>query len=396
MKSTQPYYADDTITLLHGDALACAQSLPDRSVRTIVTSPPYFGLRDYDEDGQIGAEATVEEFVDRLVELFRELRRVLADDGTLWLNLGDSYVSSPPGNKPGEFSTSALTNPSRQNVVNRGNRDKTRLGLPAKNLLMVPARVALAMQADGWILRSDIIWAKTSTMPESVRDRPSSSHEHIFLFAKRPKYFYDHEAIMEDAADSTRARLAQDLEGQAGSTRANGGAKTNGTMKATGRPQLKRAIELATQHGLTDEHMAAIKAVGMSDAGKAQTTQSGTGKNTPEMQRLADEAKEVLGGYYREFLSDGKVNKRNVWSVSTVPFGEAHFAVYPPELIRPCILAGSQMGDTVLDPFSGSGTTGMVATQEGRRYIGFDLNAKFLDLSLNTRFAQPSLNFGAA
>ncbi len=346
------HYSDDVLALHHGDAAIVAAYLPATSVQTIVTSPPYFGLRDYGEDGQIGAEASVAEYVASLVALFHELRRVLADDGTLWLNLGDSYGSG-------------------------------------KQLLGVPWRVAFALQDDGWILRSDIVWAKPSPMPENVKDRPTKAHEYLFLFAKKPRYFYDADAIKETGTGLPAGN------GFARPERRSGGLAGGSAERwlPGDRAQSRRALELAAQHGLTDAHMTAIRAVGMNDAGKAKVTQSGNGKNDPEMQRLADEAKTALGGYYREFLFGGTVNKRDVWTVPPKPFPEAHFATYPPELIRPCILAGSRPGDTVLDPFSGSGTTGMVATHEGRKYVGIDLNADYLDLSLRTRFAEPTLGF---
>lgn len=314
-----PYYEDDTVTLLHGDALDVARTLAPKSVRTIVTSPPYFGLRDYGMEAQYGAESTVQDYVAHLVELFRELRDALTDDGTLWLNLGDSWASRWGSQRD----RSQLHLPDNE----RQRRPRVE-GFVDKQLLMTPARTAIALQDDGWILRSDIIWAKPNSMPEGVADRPTKSHEHVFLLAKSPRYFYDAAAIAEPVADSTVSRLAQsNLANQTGAVRANGGAKTNGNMKAVG-------------NGVTR-------------------------------------------------------NKRDVWTVQTVPFADAHFALYPPELIRPCILAGSEEGDTVLDPFSGSGTTGMVATQEGRKYIGIDLNSDYLDLSLRTRFAQPTLNMGA-
>jgi DNA modification methylase len=280
------YYDDGMVQLHHGDAAAVAATLEPRSVRTIVTSPPYFGLRDYGEAGQIGAEETLTEYVDRLVGVFRALRDVLTDDGTLWLNLGDSYGSD-------------------------------------KNLLMVPARVALALQEDGWTLRSDIIWAKGNPMPEgTATDRPTKAHEYLFLFAKSRTYYYDADAIAEDRATKGTGRLL-------------------GTSGAQG-------------------YNAA--------SGKHRDASGGFPATSP----------------FR--------NKRSVWTVNPTPFPGSHFAVYPPELIRPCILAGSAPGDTVLDPFSGSGTTGMVATQEGRKYVGIDLNRDYLDLSLRTRFAQPFLN----
>lgn len=288
-----PYWADDTVTLHHGDALTIARTLPSASVQTIVTSPPYFGLRDYGEDGQIGAEESPAEYVARLVALFHELNRVLADDGTLWLNLGDSYG-------------------------------------PGKQLLGIPWMVAFALKADGWILRSDIIWAKRNLMPEAVTDRPTKAHEYLFLLTKRPSYYYDADAIRED---STPEQEAHNLK-------------------------YAKEYEVHTERA-------------------AETGQPGNVNN--------------IGIHSRP--GKGGRNKRSVWTVSAQPFPGAHFAVYPPELIRPCILAGSRPGDTVLDPFSGSGTTGMVANWEGRKYVGIDLNADYLDLSLRTRFAAPTLNF---
>lgn len=308
----KPYYQDDAVTLYHGHALDCARNLVDGCVQTIVTSPPYFGLRDYGADGQMGAESSLDEYVAGMVTLFRELRRVLSDDGTLWLNIGDSYAGS---GAPGGVSKTLVG--TQNSVMSAGNL-KPKPGV-RKNLLGVPWRVAFALQADGWILRSDIIWAKPNPMPESVTDRPTKSHEYLFLLAKSPRYYYDAEAIAEAEA-----------KGSAGS---------------------------AFHTGKSAKH---------------------------QLQRASTKVR----------VDDGKRNKRSVWAVATAPFPGSHFAVYPPELIRPCILAGSRPGDVVLDPFSGSGTTGMVATQEGRKYIGFDLNADYLDLSLGTRFAQPVLNLG--
>lgn len=310
------YYDSDDVQLHHGDALEVARTLPDGLARTIVTSPPYFGLRDYGEDGQIGAEASVGEYVARMVELFRELRRVLADDGTLWLNLGDSYNA-----KPGQRKVTDKAGSKQQ--TKRGSTGAPSIsegGVPAKGLLGIPWRVALALQDDGWILRSDIIWHKPNPMPESVTDRPTKAHEYLFLFAKSPHYYYDIDAIREphehpEVSHVSRARPERGFPGQADVARA-----------------------------------------GLHPLGR---------------------------------------NRRSVWEVSTVPFPGSHFAVYPPELIRPCIRAGSEPGDIVLDPFSGSGTTGAVATFEGRKYIGIDLNRDYLRMSLETRFLQPSLPWEA-
>lgn len=316
------YYDSDDVQLHHGDALDVARTLPDGLARTIVTSPPYFGLRDYGEDGQIGAEASVGEYVARMVGLFRELRRVLADDGTLWMNLGDSYSGD---GRTGRNDAAWKGGPER--MANATSRD-----LPAKNLIGIPWRVALALQDDGWILRSDIIWAKPNPMPESVTDRPTKSHEYLFLFAKSPRYYYDADSIREPHPD--KALYQQEV------------ARRNPHRpgKAAGAP--------------------------------GQSKQSGMAAGLRELNALG-------------------ANKRTVWTVPTVPFPGSHFAVYPPDLIRPCIRAGSEPGDIVLDPFSGSGTTGAVATFEGRKYIGIDLNRDYLRMSLETRFLQPSLPWEA-
>lgn len=284
---TEAYYDDGFVQLYHGDSASIAHTLATGSVQTIVTSPPYFGLRDYGNDTQIGNEKTLDEYVNRLVNLFRVLRNVLADNGTLWLNLGDSYSNGGP-----KFDRSS------------------------KNLLGAPWRVAFALQDDGWILRSDIIWMKPNPMPESVGDRPTRSHEYIFLFAKSKRYYYDSESIKTIAKTGYNSRESK--QPRFGGNKQNGGATYSGN----------------------------------------------------------------------EYVPNGMANKRDVWEVATAPFPGSHFAVYPPELIRPCILAGSARGETVLDPFSGSGTTGMVAVQEGRKYIGIDMNQEYLELSLRTRLAR--------
>lgn len=324
------YYDGGDIRLYHGDALEVARTLPSESVQTIVTSPPYFGLRDYGEDGQIGAEGSLTEYIDRLVTLFRELRRVLKDDGTFWLNLGDSYAGAGYGNHDinGQAWKDAAGLDRRSNRQQSLKKALEAEGIRPKNLMGVPWRVAFALQADGWELRSDIIWAKRNLMPEAVTDRPTKAHEYIFLFAKNPRYYYDADAIREDS----------DPEQQAHNER------------------YAKEYKAHTERAAT-------------------TGQPGNVNNV---------------GIHSRPGKPGR-NKRSVWTVSSVPFDGAHFAVYPPELIRPCIRAGSRPGDTVLDPFSGSGTTGAVATFEGRKYIGIDLNREYLDLSLRTRFQQPTL-----
>lgn len=369
-----------TVDIRVGDCRTLLAAMEPQSVHCCVTSPPYFGLRDYGVDGQLGLEATPDEFVEAMVAVFREVRRVLRDDGTLWLNLGDSYAGSWGARGRGDGTNAARPDLEVKHGTGAPNRHGfPSLGVKPKDLIGIPWRVAFALQADGWYLRQDIIWNKPNPMPESVRDRCTKAHEYIFLLTKSPTYYYDADSISETVSDTSIARWSQTrISEQAGSNRVPG--KTNGTMKAVGgmrRPQAIRAVELAKQHGLTEEHIAAIRSVGISDAGKAKVTTNGVGKNDPRIQALADEAKAVLGGYYREFLIAEKRNKRSVWTVSTKPFKGAHFATFPPDLIEPCILAGCPEGGTVLDPFGGAGTTGLVAKQHSRNAILLELNPEY-------------------
>lgn len=353
-----------------GDCLETLRTLPDQSAQCCVTSPPYFGLRDYGRDGQIGLEATPDAFVAKLVEVFREVRRALRDDGTLWLNLGDSYCS-----QGGEYAThvnqvgvgagqrqwregaARADGDVRADGNSRRNRNGTVApGLKPKDLIGIPWRVAFALQADGWYLRQDIIWSKPNPMPESVRDRCTKAHEYLFLLSKSPRYYYDAEAISEEVADSTVERLTQPtLEEQAGSTRVPG--KTNGAMKAVG---------------------------------KAYTFNRKTATEGPPGQPAQHrEAREEIE--YR-----GRRNKRSVWTVPTMPFREAHFATFPEALIEPCILAGSRPGDMVLDPFGGAGTTGVVAQRLGRQYTLCELNPGYAEIAeRRIRNTQPGLELGA-
>lgn len=310
-----PYYDDGTVTLYHGEARATLAELDSESADCIVTSPPYFGLRDYGENDQIGTERSPEEFVAALVSVFREARRVLADDGTLWLNLGDSYQS--PGGAAGVGPNAKVHSTIRQGE----RRTRPSSALPNKNLLGIPWRVALALQADGWILRNEIIWTKPNAMPESVRDRLASKHEHVFLLTKSPHYWFDLDPIREPHVSTPSRAGAQALRGQK-----------------------------------------AIRPVGPNSGAYAEAGR----------------------------------NPGDVWPIATVPFPGAHFATMPPALARRCIAAGCKPGGVVLDPFSGSGTTGMAAGELGRRYIGIDLNRDYLDLSLETRLAQTALLDGEA
>lgn len=314
------------IQIICGDALTELRKLPDSSVNCCVTSPPYFGLRDYGVDGQIGLETTVDEYVAKMVDVFGEVRRVLRDDGTLWLNMGDSY--SAGGNQGHSRNSETFHGHSGIRGIDK---PKKTPGFASKNLLGIPWRVAFALQADGWYLRSDIIWNKPNPMPESVTDRPTKAHEYIFLLAKSERYYYDAEAIKEPLAISSIERLGQDVESQFGSTRAHAGGKTNGSMKAVCFGGNKKS---------------------------GGRTYSGN-----------------------EWIpNDIKRNKRTVWTVATKPYAEAHFATYPPDLIVPCIKAGCPEGGTVLDPFTGSGTTLEVAARLGRNSIGIELNPDYIKL----------------
>jgi DNA modification methylase len=325
------------------DCLEGLKLLDDQSVDCCVTSPPYYGLRDYGIDGQIGLEKTPEEYIARLVDVFRELKRALRDDGTLWINIGDSYVSSSTGSTTDACALGGGR--STQNAAS--NRpSKTGFGVPAKNLIGIPWMLAFALRADGWYLRQDIIWAKPNPMPQSVTDRCTKSHEYIFLFSKSPHYYFDADAIAEPVAESTVKRMNQDIESQHGSERVPG--KTNGTMKA-----------VAPRYG-GNKYTA--------DPDVFNRTKSGNAYDFHE-----------------------KRNKRDVWTISTQPFSEAHFATFPPKLIEPCILAGCPVGGVVCDPFMGSGTTAMVAQEWQRNFIGFELNADYIDISEKSRLSAVQL-----
>lgn len=317
--------------LINGNALRLP--LADGVVRCCVTSPPYYGLRDYETDGQIGLEETPQAYVDHLVAVFREVWRVLRDDGTAWLNLGDTYSNEGKngGTSYGKNSRSAAGG--YQDIRNA----QPNYGLPAKNLLGIPWRVALALQADGWYLRSDIIWHKLNPLPEPVMDRPTKSHDYLFLLSKSARYYYDAEAIMEPCSEGTHARVSQNVAAQVGSYRAHGGKKSNGPMKACVRNSSRKIAK----------------------------------EGSRIRQNRSFEAALALPVEWR--------NKRTVWAIAARGYGGAHFATYPPALVEPCILAGSAKGDVVLDPFCGSGTTGLVARLHKRRFVGVDLNRRYLE-----------------
>lgn len=321
-------------TILVGDAIERLRELPDECVNTVVTSPPYWGLRDYGVAGQIGLEATPGEYVAKIVSVFREVRRVMRTDATLWLNLGDSYAGSGRG-RNGDGT--CHVDPNTKQATNRGShagvlqkRDMHDAsvesgvigrnwvspppGLKCKDLVGVPWRVAFALQADGWWLRSDIIWAKPNPMPESVTDRPTKAHEYIFLLSKSETYHYDGDAIRERAIGDPGGNIVP--------------------TKGAGDPMMR------TRNGL---HLAQAR------------------------------AREAGGFEHR--------NRRTVWTVTTAQFPEAHFATFPETLVQPCILAGSPAGGVVLDPFMGSGTTALVALKAARRFVGVELNPQYAEMA---------------
>lgn len=381
--------------ILTGDCLETLKTLPDESVDCCVTSPPYYGLRDYGtgkwiggdpncphkgnpfairahinrnctggndvknqqvyepfkkicplcgairEDKQIGLEETPEECVQRLVEVFREVKRILKDDGTLWLNIGDSYAAQRSGTHQSAETLSGGKHGYTDDgeIVNRGRyagynptRNAAAIGMKHKDLIGIPWMLAFALRQDGWYLRQDIIWSKPNPMPESVKDRCTKSHEYVFLMSKNPNYYFDHEAIQEEAVGSDRPRVFG-----------------SNNQQGTGRNDIGRVFSPKNKNlqydGQTPNTMHERRAEG-----------------------LPDEVYSVR-------------NKRDVWSIPVMPVKEAHFATFPEKLVEPCILAGCPVGGIVLDPFFGSGTTGRVATRLNRHYIGCELNPKYVEIA---------------
>lgn len=358
------------VKLLQGDCQDVLRTLPDASVHCVVTSPPYFGLRDYGVDGQIGLEATHDClgwatqqpcgacFVCRMVAVFRDVRRVLRDDGTLWLNLGDSYAGSARGGSIGNKSTLDGSrdnqNETRKAIKSRRRDDAmiprsdfARPGLKQKDLMMMPARVAMALQADGWYLRQDIIWSKPNPMPESVRDRCTKSHEYIFLLTKNKKYFYDCDAVRTQLKPKTLTTFGTERRALGndglGMVKADNYSRTVPVRK----PKLKFPPGWESEKG-------------------SHGTIHRQGRNETPVYQDVD-----LAG----------ANLRSVWEISTQGFPEAHFATFPPALIEPCILAGCPGGGIVLDPFGGAGTTGLVADRLGRDAILIELNPAYVEIA---------------
>ena len=317
------------------DCLVGLKNLPDNSIDCCVTSPPYYGLRDYGNDKQIGLEETPELYVQKLVDIFREVKRVLKKEGTLWLNLGDTYYNFRGYS---DYSTKQTISSNDAHVINSacGKRNSRLNGLKGKDLIGIPWMVAFALRADGWYLRQDIIWSKRNCMPESVTDRCTKAHEYIFLLAKSQKYYYDYEAILEEATG---------FDGRK-DTRFKGLVK----YKDSGQTFAERGHERWRYKNLQDK--------GQSNHTMHENRALG----------LMDEDSPIR-------------NKRSVWDVTTKPYSEAHFATYPQELILPCILAGCPENGVVLDPFMGAGTTGLVAIKNNRNYIGFELNPEYIKIA---------------
>lgn len=339
-----------------GDCLTVLPTLESESAQMCVTSPPYWGLRDYGHDGQLGLEPTPEEYVARMVDVFREVRRVLRDDGTLWLNLGDSYAASGNGGNPsGSVHTKQSTNAGSCNGAHVAKPRIATTGLKPKDLVGIPWRVAFALQADGWYLRQDIIWHKPNPMPESVLDRCTKAHEYIFMLSKSARYYYDNEAIKEPAI-----YFDDDRKGRA-----------------------------------SDEHKSAPDAMKNGIRAVYKDARSYDDKNTDKQRghgRRHAGFNDRWDGMDKSEQCGAMRNKRSVWTVATKPYSGAHFATFPPELIEPCILAGSKSGAVVLDPFGGSGTTGQVCESLGRQWLLIELNAAYADLAKD-RTAQTGIVF---
>lgn len=306
-----------------------------------VTSPPYFGLRDYGHPGQLGLEPTPDEYVANLVHVFRLVRELLSDDGVLWLNLGDSYARN--GGEQGGGNRELLHLEGSQS---RMLRIPSGSGLKPKDLIGIPWRVAFALQADGWYLRQDIIWHKPNPMPESVTDRCTRAHEYLFLLSKSPRYYFDSEAIKEPAT---------------------GALPGNQNHKYTAEYEDNGDEKHRTKAGLVDyaKRQRSKRDSFKREGSKREQVIPGQSVGTHRPDRAES-----------EYALDTR-NRRSVWTISTKPYKGAHFATFPPDLIEPCILAGSRPGDVVLDPFLGSGTTAMVAERHGRRWLGCELNEDY-------------------
>ena len=345
-----------SIKILQGDCIEVMRGMDADSIDCVVTSPPYWGLRDYGVEGQIGIEPSLGEHLEKMIEVFAEVHRILKPTGTLWLNYGDCYATHPNGKKAADYKAdksddrafrdkpfSTIGPINRSKDIPRGSgrwgggNNPAQGYLKPKDLCMVPNRIAIALQEWGWYVRSEIIWAKPNPMPESIKDRPATSHEKIWLLSKSAKYFYNAEAVLEECSPATKPRVSQDVMKQAGSARANGGKKTNGNMKAVSR----------------------------------KTAPPGQGiKNNSSFDSALIEV-------------PLQRNLRNVWSIPTAAFSGAHFATFPPALVERCLLAGCPPHGHVLDPFGGAGTTGLVADRMGLDATMIELNQQYIAIAKN-------------
>lgn len=367
---TYDAYDDGQVRLVCADVLAGLATIPDASVQTVVTSPPYWALRDYGIDGQLGLEASPWQYLEDLVAIFREVWRVLAPDGTCWVNMGDTYASKARGNDAG-WESSRLTNPGRQQKASSASLRRTgerhrgkAFGLREKSLIGMPWRFAIAMMDDGWILRSEVIWHKANLMPESVRDRPTRAHEQLFMFTKRPRYYYDAAAIREPASPNTHLRISQDRFWEQ-----HGGPKDYGGEAGISRNRSARKALEDVARAWDRKRVTGLAGQAPRPMAPKTAAADGMTKNNPSWA-------EATTGLVLER------NKRTVWTIGTQPFRGKHFATFPEALVEPCILAGSRIGDVVLDPFVGSGTTAVVARRLHRRAVGIDLNPEYLAMAI--------------
>lgn len=351
-------------SIVQGDVLERLREMPADSVQCVVTSPPYWGLRDYKCAGQIGLEKTVDEYVAKMVEVFAEVRRVLAKDGTLWLNLGDAYDA---GTRKTRTPNPDADKSKHGYWANPNINHRVCANLKPKDLIGLPWRVAFALQAEGWWLRSDIVWSKKNPMPESVTDRPTRAHEYIFLMTKYERYFYNAEAIKERCTYSNTEN-----------TPGTGVGWNKSDIGDVGNGRKKRAVT-DKQRGYSRRH------AGFNERWDKMTKaeQCGARKRDAMDDRILASASGRMGREegWRETAQPMTRNKRSVWNVATEPCSEAHFATFPTRLIEPCVLAGSRPGDVVLDPFCGSGTTMIVAVQHGRVGLGIELNADYIAIA---------------
>ena len=322
--------------IIEGDCLKSLREMPDKSVNCCITSPPYYGLRDYGNEGQIGLEETPEQFVEQLVQVFREVKRILKDDGTLWLNLGDSYNGSGKGGNPeGSEWTGFVGNKKREASAKQ---KKTEIkNLKPKDLIGIPWMVAFALRADGWWLRQDIIWSKKNPMPESVTDRCTKAHEYIFLLSKSKQYYYDADAIKEKS------------------------------ITFENRPNGVERNRIYNYDSKENNNPIAYRKNIKGNKNNDGVTRTTAGLNLKTQQEKTQENR----------------NKRSVWTVNTKPYSGAHFATFPEELITDCIKAGCPENGIVLDPFGGAGTTAVVARKLNRNYLLCELNPDYIKIAEN-------------